>query len=106
MSLKDLLQNVKRWAIHRKKFLPRSANRLIRLDKQINEREKATFTQHANGQSIHHVVKKLLNAYDPDTVEDQKEKVKSQNPDASPDTIEKDAKQLHQQILRMLLLFS
>ena len=98
MSLKDLLQNVA-MGNTQEEILTTLANRLIRLDKQINEREKATFTQHANGQSIHHVVKELLNAYDPDTVESQKEKVKSQNPDASPDTIEKDAKQLHQQII-------
>ena len=60
------------------------ANRLIRLDKQINEKEKSNFAEQANGQTINQVVKELLNAYDPDTVESLKLKVESENPDASP----------------------
>ena len=56
------------------------ANRLIRLDKQINEKEKTNFAEQANGHTINHVVKQLLNAYDPDTVESLKLKVESEKP--------------------------
>ena len=44
------------------------ANRLIRLDKQINEKENNKFSEQANGYTINHMVKQLLNAYDPDTI--------------------------------------
>ena len=67
MSLKDLLQNVA-MGNRDEEIVSSLANRLIRLDKQINESEKATFSEHANGHSIHHVVQQLLNAHDPDTL--------------------------------------
>lgn len=83
MSLKDILQNV---ALGNTKedIISTLANRLIRLDKQINEKEKASFAEQANGHSISHVVRELLNAYDPDTVNSLKLKVESENPDVSP----------------------
>ena len=86
MSLKDLLNAISVGNTH-EEIVTTLANRLIRLDKQINDREKATFTEYANGQSIHHVVKKLLNAYDPDTIEREKSKMRSENPEASPEAI-------------------
>jgi type I restriction enzyme R subunit len=67
MSLKDLLQAVAVGA-RDEDTLTTLANRLIRLDKQINEKEKTTFATQADGQTINHVVKELLNAYDPDKV--------------------------------------
>jgi type I restriction enzyme R subunit len=67
MSLKDLLQNVAMGNTD-EEIVSSLANRLIRLDKQIDETEKATFSEHANGHSIHHVVQQLLNAHDPDTI--------------------------------------
>ncbi len=83
MSLKDLLQNV---AVGntQEDILSTLANRLIRLDKQINEKEKASFAEQANGHSISYVVRELLNAYDPDTVNSLASKVKTENPDVSP----------------------
>jgi type I restriction enzyme R subunit len=60
------------------------ANRLIRLDKQINDREKATFAEHAQGKTIPQVVKELLNAHDPDTLESIRLEVASAMPGASP----------------------
>jgi type I restriction enzyme, R subunit len=68
MSLKDLLQNVA-MGNTQEDLLSTLANRLIRLDKQINEKEKANFAEQANGFTINHVVKQLLNAYDPDTID-------------------------------------
>jgi type I restriction enzyme R subunit len=60
------------------------ANRLIRLDKQINDREKTTFAEHAQGKTIPQVVKELLNAHDPDTLESIRLEVASAMPGASP----------------------
>ncbi|WP_255156486.1 DEAD/DEAH box helicase family protein [Ferruginibacter sp. HRS2-29] len=68
MSLKDVLAAV---AVGNtsEDILSTLANRLIRLDKQINENEKAGFADQANGFTINHVVRQLLNAYDPDTID-------------------------------------
>ena len=83
MSLKDLLQNV---AIGNtsEDILSSLANRLIRLDKQISDREKTGFATQAGGKNIHQIVRQLLNAYDPDEIQSQREKVKNINPDLSP----------------------
>jgi len=83
MSLKDVLQNV---AMGNKQedILTTLANRLIRLDKQINDIEKAKFAEQANGYTIHHVVKQLLNAHDPDTIDQIRLKIEKENPDVSP----------------------
>ncbi len=98
ISLKDLLQNV---AMGNKQedMLTSLSNRLIRLDKQMNDKEKANFAQQANGFTINHVVKELLNAYDPDTVEGLRRKVEVENPDVSPNEIAKLCTAQHTQII-------
>ena len=98
MSLKDLLQNV---AVGNtdEDILTTLANRLIRLDKQISDKEKAAFAEQANGQSIHHVVKELLNVYDPDTLESIKLKVISDKSDASPQEVDSITQKTHQHII-------
>jgi len=83
MSLKDVLQNI---AIGntQEDILSTLANRLIRLSKQINDKEKEQFSEQANGHSISYVVKELLNAYDPDMLDNLESKFQSENPDFSP----------------------
>lgn len=83
MSLKDLLQNVAMGNTN-EEILSTLANRLIRLDKQINEKERMAFAEKAGGHTINHVVKELLNAHDPDTIEQLRLKVNQDNPDISP----------------------
>ncbi|MDP4282802.1 MAG: type I restriction-modification enzyme R subunit C-terminal domain-containing protein [Bacteroidota bacterium] len=83
MSLKDLLQNVA-MGNRNEDILSSLANRLLRLDKQINQKEKENFEEQANGYSIQHVVKQLLNAYDPDTLEGIKFNIESEKMGASP----------------------
>lgn len=83
MSLKDLLQNVA-MGNTTEDILTTLANRLIRLDKQINEKEKQQFAEHTEGNTINQVVKQLLHAYDPDTVESLQLKAESDLPTASP----------------------
>jgi type I restriction enzyme R subunit len=68
ISLKDLLQNVA-MGNTQEEILSSLANRLIRLDKQINEKERMGFAEKSGGFMINHVVKNLLNAYDPDSLE-------------------------------------
>ena len=71
MSLKEVLERI-HLGDTSEDMLTTLANRLIRLDKQINEKEKMSFAEKAGGQTINHVVKELLNAYDADTVESLK----------------------------------
>lgn len=65
------------------------ANRLTRLDKQLTEKERATFQEKTEGVSISQVVKHLLNAYNPDTLEGLHEQAEQELPGASANDIEK-----------------
>jgi type I restriction enzyme R subunit len=98
ISLKDLLQNVA-MGNRQEDILSSLANRLLRLDKQINETEKGNFEERANGNTIPQVVKQLLNAYDPDTIESIKSKVKSDKPGAAPIEIEAAINQEHSKLI-------
>ena len=98
MSLKEVVESI---AMGNKSedMLTTLANRLIRLDKQINEREKMAFAEKAEGRTISHVVKQLLNAYDPDTVESIRKDIDLQMAGAAPE--EKD-KALNEQHLHLI----
>jgi type I restriction enzyme R subunit len=65
ISLKDVLQSVAMGNTS-EDMLTTLANRLIRLDRQLTDKDKAAFTENANGFTINQVVKQLLHAYDPD----------------------------------------
>ena len=60
------------------------ANRLTRLERQLTDKEKTTFTEKAGGKTITQVVRELLNAYNPDTLENLRLKVERENPGAAP----------------------
>ena len=77
LTLKDLLQNVA-MGNTQEEILSSLANRLIRLDRQINQKEKTSFAAQANGFTINQVVQRLLNAYDPDTLDNIERKVSMQ----------------------------
>ncbi|OQP65861.1 restriction endonuclease subunit R [Niastella vici] len=98
MSLKDVLQNVA-MGNTTEDILSTLANRLIRLDKQINEREKQQFTEQAGGKNISQVVKQLLHAYDPDTIENLRISVQREKPGASPDEINATFNTQHSEIV-------
>lgn len=76
------------------------ANRLLRLDKQINDHEKSAFAQKANGRVITQVVKQLLNAHDPDVVHDIRENILVANPEYSPAQVDQEVKRYHDVILQ------
>jgi type I restriction enzyme R subunit len=98
MSLKDLLQNVAMGNTE-EEILSTLANRLIRLDKQINTSEKAKFAEQANGRTVNQVVKELLNAYDPDIVESLELRVRSQMVNEAPAKIEAAIEQEKKQLI-------
>jgi type I restriction enzyme R subunit len=64
------------------------ANRLTRLDKQITEKEKKQFEEKSGGIPLSAVVKNLLNAYNPDTIEAIEQKVKEEMRGETPGRIE------------------
>lgn len=59
------------------------ANRLARLDRQINEAERATFAEKANGKTINQTVKDLLNAYNPDIIDFKASEIKQRQSEIS-----------------------
>ena len=89
VPLKDLLAAITVGARDEDLFTS-LANRLTRLEKQLTDKEKSTFADKANSKTITQVVKELLNAYNPDTLEDLRLKVEQENPDTAP--IEKEDK--------------
>ena len=106
MSLKDVLQNVAMGNTG-EDILTTLANRLLRLDKQINAAEKAGFAKEANGQSIPQVVRELLGAYDPDKVESETLNVRREMVAASPVEIENAiAKKRQETIERAVAVFN
>jgi type I restriction enzyme R subunit len=87
VPLKDLLQAVAVGARDEVLFTS-IASRLIRLDKQITEKEKRQFAEKANGKSVSQVAKELLNAFNPDVLEEIETKVRKENIGAAPVEIE------------------
>lgn len=87
VPLKDLLQAVAVGAREEELFTT-LASRLTRLDKQITEKERKQFTEKANDKSVSQVVKELLNAFNPDVLEDIATKVRTEKAGIAPIEIE------------------
>ncbi|HPM60767.1 MAG TPA: type I restriction-modification enzyme R subunit C-terminal domain-containing protein, partial [bacterium] len=98
VPLKDLLGAVAVGARDEALFTS-LANRLARLDKQITESEKNRFVELSGGKSVPDVVKGLLHAWDPDTVETLQEKVAAEMPGAAPRDQQARFEELHVQVL-------
>ncbi len=62
------------------------AGRLARLARQITQKERAVFQEKANGKTIEQVVNELLNAFNPDTLEEIRYAVETQHAGDSPHT--------------------
>ena len=93
VPLKDLLAAVAVGARDEALFTS-LANRLTRLDKQITEKEHAKFEEKTGGVSVKQAVKELLNAFNPDTLEDLRDRVQAEMPNAAPREIEKRTQEL------------
>ncbi|MBS1681338.1 MAG: DEAD/DEAH box helicase family protein [Bacteroidetes bacterium] len=87
VPLKDLLQAVAVGAREEELFTT-LAGRLTRLDKQLTDKERKQFSEKANGKTVAQVAKELLNAFNPDVLEEIETKVKAENTGASPAAIE------------------
>lgn len=98
VSLKDVLQNIAMGNTS-EDMLTTLANRLLRLEKQINDKEKATFAAQANGQTINQVVRKLLNAYDPDMIYGIEERTNEKLLGAAPAKIDAAIEEAKQQAI-------
>jgi type I restriction enzyme, R subunit len=97
VSLKDLLGAIAVGARDEDLFTS-LANRLTRLDKQITEKERAKFKEKTNGITVSQVVKDLLNAHNPDTLEALREQVDNEMPGAAPFDKEKKCKELETEL--------
>ncbi len=98
VPLKDLLAAVAVGARDEDLFTT-LANRLVRLEKQITDKEQALFAEKAKGKSIPQVAKELLNAFNADTLEEIREKVEKEMPGASPDAIQSAISNSHSAII-------
>ena len=72
------------------------ANRLARLERQITEQEKKQFGEMANGKKLNQVIKELLNAYNPDVIDDLKARVETELTGESPMKKEEAFNKLHE----------
>lgn len=98
VPLKDLLQAVAVGARDEELFTS-LANRLTRLDKQISEKEKKQFAEKANGKSVSLVVKELLNAYNPDVIEELTANIENKMRGESPNAIQSEIQNQHAAML-------
>ena len=77
VPLKDLLGAIA-VGVREENLFTSLAGRLARLEKQVTEKEKAVFQEKANGKTIGQVVRELLNAYNPDTLEAIRHNIETQ----------------------------
>ncbi len=71
VSLKNLLWNVALGGDTSEDTLTSLANRLTRLEKQLSPAERSQLTTAAGGKTINRVVNELLDAYNPDKIEER-----------------------------------
>lgn len=74
------------------------ANRLTRLEKQVTEQEKQQFSEKAEGKTLKQVVNELLQAYNPDVLDDLKAKVEKEMTGESPMAKEEAFNKLHDEL--------
>jgi len=96
VPLKDLLAAIAVGARDEDLFTS-LANRLARLEKQLSEKEKTTFAGKAK-KTLPQVVKDLLNAYNPDTLEEIRLKIDKENPDVPPVEKEEKVKKINEEL--------
>ncbi len=88
VDLKDLLQAVAVGNRDEDTFST-LAGRLIRLDKQISDKQRELFKQKTGGKTVSQVAGDLLKSYDPDTLDALRDEVATESPELAPEQIEK-----------------
>lgn len=81
IALKDLLGAIAMGVGEEDLFLS-TANRLIRLEKQITEKEKEKLLEHSGGKNLKQITKELLSAFDPDSIETRAQEKMEKIPEA------------------------
>ncbi|MFN5168944.1 MAG: DEAD/DEAH box helicase family protein [Cyclobacteriaceae bacterium] len=99
LGLKEVMEAIAVGQQRDEDLLTTLANRLLRLDKQINEKEKAAFAEKAGGKAIGQVVKELLNAYDADTMAALAARVQNENAGAGPAEIDSKFRAQHAKLI-------
>ncbi|WP_298223669.1 DEAD/DEAH box helicase family protein [Flavobacterium sp.] len=98
ISLKDVLTSVAMGNTS-EDMLTTLANRLIRLDKQLKDKDKQQFSEKANGLTINQIVKQLLHAYDPDVLAQSEIDIRSGMRGHAPIEIKKALNKANQQLI-------
>lgn len=72
VAMKDLMGAVTMGVVEEDLFLS-LANRLIRLDRQMTEKEQTKLLEVSGGKNLKQITKELLNAFDPDAVDERRD---------------------------------
>jgi type I restriction enzyme R subunit len=101
VALKELLGAVTMGVADEDVFLS-LANRLIRLDKQITEKEAAKIIELSGGKSLKQITKELITAFDPDAIEAAAQHIIQQTPveDRTPLLQEKAREEAQENLIR------
>lgn len=98
MSLKNLLENIGA-GNKSEDILTSTANRLIRLDRQIDDKQRAKLESLAGGKTISQLVNQLLQTYDPDVLENIKTAVQNEYRGEAPLTIDRHIAERHKTMI-------
>ena len=100
IAVKDLLGAVTMGAADEDLFLS-LANRLIRLEKQITEKEKNKLLEFSGGKNLKQITRNLLNAYNPDEIEIKAQEIIDKVPsqDQTPELIEHSRKKAQEALI-------
>jgi type I restriction enzyme R subunit len=100
--LKDLLGAVTMGVADEDLFLS-LANRLIRLDKQITDKEKDKLLEYSGGKNLKQITKELLTAYDADEIEDKAKELIAKIPveDRTPQAYEYSRKEAQEALITL-----
>jgi type I restriction enzyme R subunit len=98
VALKDLLAAIAAGARGEDLFTS-VANRLARLNRQLTIKEQQQFAEKANGKTLPQVVGELLNAYNPDTIEQLQNEAAASLPEGSPQEVAAAFKEQHSIII-------
>ncbi len=101
VSMKDLLGAITMGVEDEDLFLSLS-NRLIRLEKQITQKEKEKLLEHSGGKNLKQMAKELINAFDPDAIKERTQEKISHTPieERTPAKEAEAKKEAHQELMR------
>jgi type I restriction enzyme R subunit len=98
VSLKDVLQSIAMGNTS-EEMLTTLANRLIRLEKQLTTKEKQKLKELTGGKTISQLAKYLIEAHDPDKIEQIQTAVHGQYRGEAPVVIESEIRKQHEQLI-------